>query len=355
MRAAVSLITLCISVPAILAGCQSSTPRQYEQVSKAWESGPGPQGPAGRPAKQSARWPAPDSAVAVVNDRVITWGELHDLLMSSRALSALQQLILLTLAEDLAQAEKVTVSEREVEAEYERALGEIYAGQQAETGRLERMARQALLAQLLEQRGLSQEEFRLTMRVNALLREIAAGHVQVRESDVEAEYQLRYGERVEVRHIQMATLQEINEVSRRLDEGEDFAAVARACSQNLLTASQGGLLPAFAYLDPTVPDALREAAFSLQPGQVSMPIRVQGEYHVLKLERRLGPEAVPLDQVRAQLEAQVTDRLVREKMRQLRDAMIRRCQIRILDAELRQAYNQRRSQLQGPLPPPARP
>jgi peptidyl-prolyl cis-trans isomerase D len=193
------------------------------------------------------------------------------------------------------------------------------------------------------------------MRARALLRKLAERQVRPTDADVRAEYELRYGQRVQIRHIQVPTLQETTEINRLLAAGQSFEQVARAHSRNLATAQDGGLLPAFAYVDPSVPATLREAAFELTPGQISKPIKVNEEYHILKLEQRLPGGQVSLEQVRAALEASVRDRLVAEKMRQLRDAMVARCRIRILDADLRRAYNENRKTLEGPLPPPARP
>lgn len=340
---------------ALAAGCQSPGTQRQDEVAQAWQRGPEQDAPRSATARRSGRRFSPDSPVAVVNDRTITWGALQGLLISSHGLSALQQLILLTLAEDLAEAEKVTVTDADVQAEYDRALGNIVPERDEAGRRLERGQRQAQLQRLLEDRAVSQEEFRLNMRVNALLRKVAEGHVQAGEADVQAEYKLRYGERVQIRHIQMPTLREINEVVQHLAEGEDFAAVARAYSKNMLTGPDGGLLPAFTYVDATVPAALREAAFRLQPGQTSKAIKVEGEYHVIKMEQRRPAQPIGLDAVREELDDQVRDRLVREKMKQMRDAMVARCSIRILDAELRRAYNEGREKLTGPLPPAARP
>jgi foldase protein PrsA len=353
--------TGCLMALGILAGitlatgCQSAGTQRQDEVAQAWQHGPQPDGQRSATARRSSQRFNPDSPVAVVNGRTITWGALQALLVSSHGLSALQQLILLTLAEDLAAGEQITVNDLDVQAEYDRALGDIVP-QRDEAGRpLDPKQRQAELQRLIEGRGISQEEFRLNMRVNALLRKVAERHVQVGEADVQAEYKLRYGERVQIRHIQMPTLREINQVVQRLADGEDFSAVARTYSKNMLTGPDGGLLPAFTYVDASVPAALREAAFRLQPGQTSKPIKIEGEYHVIKLERRIPAQPIELAAVRDELKDQVRDRLVREKMKQMRDAMVSRCSIRVLDADLRRAYNEGREKLTGPLPPAARP
>jgi parvulin-like peptidyl-prolyl isomerase len=212
-----------------------------------------------------------------------------------------------------------------------------------------------MLARLLEDRGLSDAEFRLSMRVNALLRKIAERRIEITDETLRAEHELQHGERVRIRHIQMPSLQEINEAHNRLLAGESFAAVARAYSKNVLTSADGGLLPPFTYVDPEVPPVMREIAFQLQAGEVSKPFRVDDSYQIIRVEERLPASSRGLESTRGELSEQLRERLVRERMKKLRDAMITQCRIRILDAQLRRAYNDRREQLTAPMPPPAQP
>ena len=82
-----------------------------------------------------------------------------------------------------------------------------------------------------------------------------------------------------------------NAIIDRLNEGEDFATMAQQYSSDAGSREDGGDLGYFPR-GRMVP-AFEEAAFSLQPGEISAPVRTKFGYHIIKLESVSG------DQVRA--------------------------------------------------------
>lgn len=78
----------------------------------------------------------------------------------------------------------------------------------------------------------------------------------------------------------------LEEVQKRLQQGEDFAALAKELSQDPGSAANGGDL---GYAGPGVYDpAFEEALYSLKEGEVSAPVRSQFGWHLVKL---LGVQA----------------------------------------------------------------
>ncbi len=75
------------------------------------------------------------------------------------------------------------------------------------------------------------------------------------------------------------------EVQQRLNAGEDFAALAQEYSDDLGSKDSGGELGWFARDEGLVIE-FEEAAFSLQPGQVSEPVLTQFGYHLIEVEER---------------------------------------------------------------------
>ena len=132
-----------------------------------------------------------------------------------------------------------------------------------------------------------------------------------------------------VRHILIRTNERVSEgeARRRLSDlrerilsgGADFAALARANSDDT-TAAKGGDL-GWLYPGDTVPEF--ERAFdALQPGQISEPVKTPFGYHLIQvLERRtadMSPERLRL-QARQVLRERKSDEAYQQWLRQLRD------------------------------------
>src|SRR5207247_5016157 len=129
------------------------------------------------------------------------------------------------------------------------------------------------------------------------------------------------GTKVECRHIGVATLRDAEKLRPHIDAGEDFATLARRSSLNDVTAPNGGLLPQFSKNDETIPAVLREAAFRMEPGQVSNPIQINGQLHLLKLERQVPPTIIKFESVRASVEQSLRERLTPLEMENLLTAL----------------------------------
>jgi parvulin-like peptidyl-prolyl isomerase len=84
----------------------------------------------------------------------------------------------------------------------------------------------------------------------------------------------------------------INEVKQQLDAGADFATLARQYSEDTGSKDQGGELGWFGKGQMVA--EFETAAYALQPGQVSEPVKTQFGYHLIKLEER--DPARPLDE-----------------------------------------------------------
>jgi parvulin-like peptidyl-prolyl isomerase len=104
-------------------------------------------------------------------------------------------------------------------------------------------------------------------------------------------------EQVHARHIMVGSEEEAQQVLTMLQEGADFVALARERSLDLATKDNGGDLGWFPR--GLVAPELENAAFALQPGQVSGIVYLGEGYHVIQVVEReiarpLSPE-VQLD------------------------------------------------------------
>ncbi len=277
-------------------------------------------------------------AVVLVNGRPITKAQMVDLLMEARGLEIMQQLIVLELAKEETRRLKIRVSTDDVQREFERALTKIAPPVDAKGQALSAEEKQKSLEMLLQQKGVTLTEFKIGMERNAHLRKVVEHGFRVDDATLREEFARVYGEKVEVRHIQIGDVTGLHEALNRLEKGTDFGDVARAVSQNTDTAPSGGLLAPFAFNDEVVAPVLREAAFSMKPGEVSKPIRVGTWWHILKLERRLPAPDVRFEDVREQVEQSLRDHAVPEQMNRLIMDLFEKADVKVLDGALKQKY-----------------
>lgn len=97
-------------------------------------------------------------------------------------------------------------------------------------------------------------------------------------------------------HIQVANEAEANVIAQQLNNGADFAALAKEKSTDKLSAAQGGNLGWTKA--GTFPQAFENAASQLQVGQVSQPIKIDNAYHIIKVIDRKAENIIPLAQVK---------------------------------------------------------
>ncbi len=101
---------------------------------------------------------------------------------------------------------------------------------------------------------------------------------------------------IHARHILVPTEDEAKAALARIKKGEDFAKVATELSKD--PASEGGDLGWFTK-DRMVPE-FADAAFKLEPGQVSDPVKSQFGWHIIKVEEKRMQTFPPFEQVKDQ-------------------------------------------------------
>jgi len=95
----------------------------------------------------------------------------------------------------------------------------------------------------------------------------------------------------------------------RIVAGEDFAALAKAESDDTQTGMNGGDLDEFGH-GQMVP-AYDQAAFAQKPGQVGEPVKSQFGYHLILVEKH---ETKSLEAMRPEIEKQLTPDLVTKEI-----------------------------------------
>jgi len=104
-------------------------------------------------------------------------------------------------------------------------------------------------------------------------------------------------EHVHARHIQVDTLQEAEHILSQLQAGADFVTLAKSYSQDANTRESGGDLGFFPRGILISPE-LEEAAFALQPGQISGVVSSTLGYHIVQVIERDPARAVSPESLR---------------------------------------------------------
>ncbi|MBM1220679.1 peptidylprolyl isomerase [Ponticoccus sp. SC2-23] len=192
-------------------------------------------------------------------------------------------------------------------------------------GVLDQLIQQQVLADTLDE-----EPLRVTLALENERRSLLAGEVvnqintdSVTEDGVMALYDemiADMGPAVEYNaaHILVETEEEALAVISRLEAGEDFAELARELSTDFGSGANGGDLGWFG-TGVMVPP-FEEAVLSLEEGEVSSPVETQFGFHIVTLKETRDVTPPALDQVRAELEAELRQRAIQDRLASLLDS-----------------------------------
>jgi peptidyl-prolyl cis-trans isomerase C len=106
---------------------------------------------------------------------------------------------------------------------------------------------------------------------------------------------------VRARHVLVETEDEAKKAVQRIKGGEDFAKVAGELSKDPGSKTDGGDLGFFTKDRMVEPFA--EAAFKMEAGQISEPVKSQFGWHVIKVEEKRNKPVPSFEETKEQVEA----------------------------------------------------
>src|SRR4051794_11290673 len=133
----------------------------------------------------------------------------------------------------------------------------------------------------------------------------------------DAAKQISGEQEVHARHILVETEEQAKNIEDQLKKGADFAELAKKESKDP-GASDGGDLGFFTK-DQMVPE-FSAAAFALEPGKVSDPVKTQFGWHIIKVEEKRTRKAPDFEQVKPQIETYVVRKAQADYVAKLRQA-----------------------------------
>lgn len=232
------------------------------------------------------------------------------------------------------QRQGVTVTEAEIDAEFEKYRSRFKSEEQFNS--------------YLTHGKTSIEEIRARLRTSLALTRLLQklGKLEVSEDEVRQAYQTGIRmytepEQVEARHILIkvaenapadqveAARKKALEALKKVRSGVDFGAVAREYSDDAMSKEKGGDL-GFFRRGVMVPK-FEEAAFAMQPGEISKePVRTPFGFHIIQVVNRKAERVKPFEEVQEQIQESLRNRNTFKARRELVEELRKSGKVEIL-------------------------
>jgi len=223
---------------------------------------------------------------------------------------ALERLFFYAITDKEVKQRGITVSEEEIEAEFQKKYAAILEYQ--------RMTEEQL-AVYMESQGYSIDRFKESGRAGVkdqllleAVQRAVAGPIELSEDDIstyfdENRQQYETEERIQASHILVETQEEAQQILEELSSGSDFGLIARERSIDPGSGPAGGDLGWFGRGQMVAP--FEQAALALKVGEISGIVETDFGYHIILLtghEEESHPElAEVVDQVRLDAKGKV--------------------------------------------------
>lgn len=249
--------------------------------------------------------------VATVNGERITMQELGHECLLRHGEEVLESEISRILLEQALASAKMQVTEADLQAEVSHAAK--LAGIVDEQGNPD-LAK--WFAAITEEQGVDEKQYlRDSVWPSAALKKLTASQVQVNEADLQKGFEANYGQRVRCRAIVLQSMRRAQEVwdkARRNPSGDYFGDLAAEYSVEPTSKALRGEVPPLQRHGGQ--PQLEEAAFALQPGQLSGIIQVGDKFIILRSEGRTEQIDVDMAQVRDILYTDIYEKKLRLAM-----------------------------------------
>jgi peptidyl-prolyl cis-trans isomerase C len=221
------------------------------------------------------------------------------------------QLVGIEIAKAYASEHNITASDKEVDQELVKIKKQV--GEQARSSGQD-LSNQEAYEQALKQNNITEEELREDIRDNLPVQKVqekVSGNAEPTDEEIQKYYeqnkeaQYTTPEQVCVRHIlfNKDQKQKAEDVKKQLEDGGDFAKLAKQYSQDPGSAENGGDLGCFGKGE-TVP-SFEEAAFGAKVGEILGPVKTEFGYHILEVTETKPKQTRPLSEVEPQIRSQL--------------------------------------------------
>ncbi|MEK4061775.1 MULTISPECIES: peptidylprolyl isomerase [unclassified Paenibacillus] len=192
-----------------------------------------------------------------------------------------------------AKALGVAVTDEEIEQELKRSMTGYGSEEQYYT-------------QMQSELGLSRQEVREEAVYRLTLQAVATAGITITDAEIDnylAENSERFTPRKEMQLsiIKVATYSEAERVMDRLEQGEDFATLAKELSIDEESRGRGGSIGTVEEEDPFWPEDLLKTAAQLDEGDIAGPLQTGDDYAIIRLEKMIDPKSQDQTEIREQV------------------------------------------------------
>lgn len=210
--------------------------------------------------------------VAKVGSESLTKDDLYTFFVEQNGEAALDTLITKNLINQEVEKEKITVSSKEIDAELQELI-DSYGGEET-------------FEQQLTASGLTQDDIKEDIEVNLKIEKLLEPQIEITEEEMQTYFDenkdsFAQTKQVKASHILVEDEETAKEVKEKLDNGEDFAELAKEYSTDTASAESGGDLGFFG--EGSMVAEFEEAAFSMKVDEISDPVKSDYGYHIIKV------------------------------------------------------------------------
>lgn len=217
-----------------------------------------------------------------------------------------------------------------------------YAGPDGRKKFLEELITRELLLQEARKRGIDRdralvervERFKERSVLDNLMREEVDSRITVTQEELKAYYAANPGsftapDDMRASHILVKTEEEALDVKKRLEQGEDFAALARKISLDLATRFKGGDLGPIKR-GQMIPQ-FEKTLLALKVGEISHPIATPFGYHIIKLNDRTVGAPLSFEDAKDQVKEQLQVEKKRKRFDEFVASLRAKAKLRVAD------------------------
>jgi foldase protein PrsA len=240
--------------------------------------------------------------VATVDKEKITQEQLNEELNKQYGASVLNMMISNKVVDLEADKAKVKVTDKEIQAELDKMV-EQYGGQET-------------FNMLLAQNGVTEDLFKEQIEQNLKVTKILEPSIEITDDEIKTYFEDNKAsfdtpEQVEASHILVEDEKTAKEVKKKIDEGGDFAELAKEYSTDTQTAENGGELGYFS--TGQMVEAFDKAAFSMKVDEISDPVKTDYGYHIIKVTGKKEAKEATLEDSKAKIKEDLLATKVQEQ------------------------------------------